>query len=73
MEDFVKNVLARLPEIRECDVDYSNVVKAIENLWRNKYSFEDAVAFMRCTEEIRPWLDEDVALKRMAAISAKYQ
>jgi hypothetical protein len=36
------------------------------------FTVEDAVAYVRCIEDVNPDLDEDVALARMSEISKKY-
>jgi len=37
------------------------------------WSLEDAVRYMRCTENASPDLDEEIALTRMSQIEAKYK
>jgi len=42
--------------------DFENIIK---NLHHDKYSVSAARAFIKCTEEYDPELDESTALKRM--------
>jgi len=49
--------------------DFSELVFC---MYLQKWSVEDAIAFMQLTEEFNPTLKEEVALAAMAAISCKY-
>lgn len=78
--NFVETVYKRLQKWvngRETKIefneDFINEIKAsIERLEKRWFTIDDAVAYMKCTEELNPSLDEDVALKRMDKISSKY-
>jgi len=40
----------------------------VDRMYTEGYSVADAVALLRCTEEVNPSLAEDVALRRMKMI-----
>ena len=48
------------------------VTREIAKCYQLNYAVYDVVNYMMCWEELNPDLDEDVALKRMARIRARY-
>jgi hypothetical protein len=77
-ENFVNKVLRRLPdalfEAENCNLEELLMLKTdIARMYADGWLLDDAVAYIRCTEYASPNLDEDIALARMAKISAKYK
>jgi len=66
---FINSVLRKLPERIH---NNQFLIDLIGKLFDCEFSLEDAISYMRCTEEVSPFLDEDLALSRMKKISSKY-
>lgn len=67
---YLPRLFAALPTFTPEDLEQE--VRFAARLEALGYTFEDALAYMRCTEEVSPDLAEDVALRRMAAIAKRY-
>jgi hypothetical protein len=52
--------------------DLVPILNQIDRMKDRGFTVEDAVAYVRCIEDVNPDLDEDVALARMSEISKKY-
>jgi len=63
---------AKLEHIIESSNSPSSTRQCAEQCLARGFTLEDTVAFLRATEEVNPELDEEVALRRMHAIEAKY-
>lgn len=71
MCEFVKKVLDRIGELPDPN-DIATIREHAVECFQEEFSINDAVAVIRCREEVNPDLDEDIALKRMKAIGSKY-
>jgi len=74
IEDEVEEVFRRLPLLPEEDRFLEPVIKQdIKRKLEEGWSKQDILSCLRCVENFDPDLDEDIALRRMAKISAKYK
>lgn len=70
-DEFVQRVFKKLPVLA---AEYKEQNEhLIRQRFQKGWSFEDVIAWERCTEEVNPDLDEEVALNRMAVIEKKYE
>ncbi len=65
-ETFLAKVLDRLPVLALPENQPSR--EGLRTLFQEGFTVDEAVAFEMCSEEINPQLDENIALRRMAAI-----
>lgn len=79
-QEFERNVLDRLSipvpvddNIFERLSAWVSIRYAIHQLYEFEFSIDDAVAYMKCTEEVNPHLSEEIALSRMSQIGNKYK
>lgn len=70
-DEFVKKVLDRIGTLPDPN-DIGTITEHAIECFQEEFSINDAVAVIRCREEVSPDLDEDVALKRMKEIGSKY-
>lgn len=70
-DEFIQAVFERLPSL-EPD-DKAHITALVSRFFHKGWTLEDAIAYCRCTEEVNPTLDEDIALTRMNVLSLKYK
>ncbi len=68
----VDDALALLPLVEPTEDDIHHIRARLQSLFDAGWSFDDAVAFHRLTEECGCPLPEDDALRQMAVLRAKY-
>jgi nitric oxide reductase activation protein len=66
-------VFRQLPPPDCCPEVKQHIERAIEKFFFEGWTVADMVLYFSCLEEFNPSLDEDVALKCMATIAAKYK
>lgn len=79
-ENFIRSVRKNLdPLFQELDDDQWSKERAesickldSEFFYEKKASIQDAVAYLRCVEDINPKMDEDKAIAKMDEIMKKY-
>lgn len=77
-DEFENKILEYIPQIVDLDweflvIGHSTVLRnCVERLYEDGFTVRDAAKFMKCFEDISPDLDEDIALKKMNALKAKY-
>ena len=68
--EFIRGVILKVRAVDELGDEA--VKRQAGFLFDDGYSLEDAIAYLKCTEEVNPNLDEDTALARMHEIYIKY-
>jgi len=67
---FIEQIIFNLPKIHPDDLGF---IKSMAfQLESEGFSINDAVSYLSCTQEISPYMDEDVALERMYNLRIKY-
>lgn len=71
LEQFTDRVMRRLPVIED-ERDRNVIMANMYQFYDDEFTVNDAVAYLKCMEEVSPELEEEVALARMKRISDKY-
>lgn len=80
MQDKVNNIMQRMrirswrEEVLDLsEKDWEFFENTAGALLKAGWTENDIVAFLKCTEEFNPELDEETALERMALITCRYR
>ncbi len=70
-EEFVARAIAVFPQLKE--VEYLDAfIGDIGERFLQGWEFKDVLSYLRTFEEVNPETEEELALRRRAAIEAKY-
>ena len=72
LEEYTEAVLAKLPAIPEA-FDLEATKRQIVECYGDGFPIIGAVSYCKCLEHVNPELSEDLALRRMKELGAKYR